>query len=308
LHIERIIHSVQAGAGPMEDVPKITVMQFNIRTGWADWGWQTAWFQLLPGRRSSRRSSCVACISEYFPDVVATQEGLNWQMRDLVADLGGRYRCIGRPRGTHYFNDETSAILYDQSRWEVQQSGDFMFSPTPQVWGSSYDGASWPMITTWTVLVGRGVHTGRRMIVVSTHLDPMNVAVRTASSRQLLEVCEQLRVEHNCENMFLLGDFNADCQEECLTACAAAGWMDAYTLLHGNYLPGSYTYHGFSGVDYDSKNLAIDFVLFKPADLQVDTAVVDTHRYGPDGKSADGFYPSDHYPIVVDFSFREKTV
>jgi len=195
-----------------QEASKIRLMQFNIRTGWADWGLETAWqpaLGCLPWRKC-RRSACAACIAEYAPDVVATQEGLRWQMHHLTKDLHGRYECIGQPLGTHYFNNETSAILYDKSRWDLEASGDFMLSATPEVWGSSYDGASWPIITTWVVLVGRQSdvgphpHVGHRMLVISTHLDPRNPLVRAASAKQLISESERLRTEHKCTQAFLL--------------------------------------------------------------------------------------------------------
>jgi len=289
-------------------------MSFNVRTGFADFTPSTIWKS--PFSTNCRRKACAACILEHAPDVVATQEALVWQLRDLRKDLGGRYAYVGRSRGTSWFNDETSAILYDCYRWEVKTSrgmaltGDFMLSPTPKAWGSAYPGASYPMITTWVVLGPRGVIGGPLFLVASTHLDPCSKEVRAISAKQAREEAETLRRLHGCSHAFVLGDFNADFTEEAYETFLGNGWLDVYRRHHGEYERGSNTFHAFHGLDYrpagpeeSDPEYCIDFIFALPADVEVRSAQVDKRRYcadGPEGSDAGGIFPSDHYPVIAD--------
>ena len=64
------------------------------------------------------------------------------------------------------------------------------------------------------MLQGRGSRAGERVLVLSTHLEPLNARVRTISAQQVLAEATRLRLEHDCHEAFLLGDFNCDCEED----------------------------------------------------------------------------------------------
>lgn len=301
-------------AGTDEDALAVRMMQFNIRTGFADIGtphaWQTVFGALgLSRSRESRRFAAAAAILQYEPDVVATQEGLRWQMEHLQHDTGNRYVSIGRPRGTHFFDNETSAILYDAKKWRHAEHGDFMNSPNPFTWGSKYDGGSWPMITSWAVLESISA-VGARILVVNVHLDPCSADVRILSARQILTEATRLREEHSCKQAFVIGDFNADCDEESYTLFIDAGWKDTYKHMHGAYEAGSFTFHGFEGATHKHQESdhvkCIDFILCWPQDMQIVSASVDKRRYGAAGPETGSIFPSDHYPVIVDVKIPQQ--
>lgn len=313
-----------SASSPLEYIPlgemdtqKLCLMQFNIRQGWADWGQDTAWEPFLGLFRTcvkrTRRKAVAACIMQHSPDVVATQEGLDWQLQHMKNDLQGKYSVIGRPRGTGYFTNETSAIFYDHSRWEVVETDDFMFSSMPKVWGSTYEGASYAMITSWVLLEGKGTRVGQRFLVMSTHLDPYYRSVRESSANQLLLEAERLRNEKQCERVVVMGDWNADCTEKAYTTFADSGWTDAVACINSDSAnaPGSFTYHAFVGASYRTNpnglsetDRCIDFIWVRPSAMEVTAALVDKQRYGPDGQEAGGILPSDHYPVIVEVKMK----
>ncbi|CAE8622444.1 unnamed protein product, partial [Polarella glacialis] len=119
----------------------LTLMQFNIRTGFADWQRETMWRHPLVPFGRSRRAAVAACVREHSPDFVGTQEGLSWQLRHMVSDLDNQYACVGDFRGgPGWNNNESSAIFYRKSLWQLVDTGDFMLSPTPEVKLSTYEG------------------------------------------------------------------------------------------------------------------------------------------------------------------------
>jgi len=267
-----------------------------------------------------RRDAVVACIVEHSPDVVATQEGIEWQLQDIddrILDNSGapKYARCGKGRGTTSCPDETSAIFYLKEHWDAEASGDFMHSSTPYVPGSKYCCASWPMITTWITLQGKGLRGGHRVLVLSTHLEPLNPRVRTKSIEQVLTEADRLRTEHDCKQAFLLGDFNCDCGSEPYHRCETAGWVDAVASVDGPYRPGSFTFHAFQGPAFDPKCMyfdrCIDFIWLWPknphgtGDGWDISAVIDKRRFGPAGPDdVNGTFPSDHYPVIADISLE----
>jgi len=258
--------------------------------------------------------------------ILSVHNGIEWQLQDirdhhLIRDSSGapKYAWCGRGRGTTKCPDETSAIFYLREHWDAEDSGDFMHSATPNDWGSAYWFASWPMITTWVVLQGKGSRSGQRVLVLSTHLDPLNPRVRTKSIEQVLAEADRLRTEFSkkgtISQAFLLGDFNCDCGTEPYRRCEEAGWMDSVARVEGPYRPGSFTFHKFQGPAFKPKRMnfdrCIDFIWLWPknqlgdrdgSNRTWDTSVkTDKRRFGPAGPDdVNGVYPSDHYPVIAD--------
>mmetsp|Transcript_41169 Transcript_41169/g.98771 ORF Transcript_41169/g.98771 Transcript_41169/m.98771 type:complete len:201 (+) Transcript_41169:316-918(+) len=199
--------------------------------------------------------------------------------------------------------------MYDTSKWELIETGDFMYSLTPSVSGSMYPDATFPNVSTWVALEGRGPRQGKRLLVLNTHLDPYSASARETSAKQLVATAEELRTRFSCPAV-LTGDFNSSFAEAPYTALTAARWKDAYSTLHGNYKPGSYTYHKYRGLEYvpegvdqSDPDAPVDFVWWVGSG-QVKSCVVDKSRYDDNGPSVTGWWPSDHYPVVADFDFE----
>eukprot|EP00933_Yihiella_yeosuensis_P027138 TRINITY_DN21057_c0_g1_i1.p1 TRINITY_DN21057_c0_g1~~TRINITY_DN21057_c0_g1_i1.p1 ORF type:complete len:421 (+),score=84.07 TRINITY_DN21057_c0_g1_i1:2-1264(+) len=295
----------------------VKLMQFNIRTGFADWGLKTMWQHPLTPFRHSRRAAVSAVVRRHQPDIIATQEGLSWQLRHIAKDLDGEYDYVGGFRGgPSWLTDESSAIFYRKDIWKLKATGDFMLSPTPEVMFSAYPGANIPMLTTWVVLTPSTTsaeegHQHAPILIVSTHLDPYVPSVRAAQADQLRRTIPELCKAHGCQEAVLLGDFNSDFEEAPWSMLREAGWLDTWAHLHGSYPAGSFTYHAFQGPKYQPEGVeasdpdhAIDFIWLWPANLTVVSSTIDKQRYTAAGPCASetgsGTLPSDHYVLVAE--------
>lgn len=267
----------------------------------------------------TRRDACAACIRKHRPEIIMTQEGLDFQLRNIADDLEEKYLYVGQKRGgPTWLNDETSAIFYERALWDLERTGDYMLSDTPDTPFSAYPGADWPMITTWVLLSGRKARAGQRILVVSTHLDPGNRDVRAKSAKQVIRITGELYSTYACDAAFIAGDFNCAYEEEAYTVFEASGWVDSYKTVHGPendqaYPKGSFTYHAFKGGQYvpagaqeSDPDHAIDFVFMRPTDVQVTQAAFDKDRYTRYGADPRGIWPSDHYALVIDVALVAK--
>lgn len=190
-------------ATPASSHESVTVMSFNIRTAsrWAatDGGDRRA------GRTWDRRSHSVARAIEIgAAAVVGTQEGLGWQVDELVALLGPSWRRVGGGRvGDGSDDDETASILYDSASVALVATGDYWLSETPAVSSTSW-GAALPRVATWATFAGGG---GERFAVVNCHFDHASSDARTRSAG--LVAADSARRFDADDVVFLTGDFNA---------------------------------------------------------------------------------------------------
>jgi endonuclease/exonuclease/phosphatase family metal-dependent hydrolase len=311
--LQRHQHSEVASFSIMEATKPgaVRIMQFNVRTGYADCGLKTAWEPCLGFlcMKTTRRATVATCVQRYNPDILCTQEALLWQCRHMAADLKDEYKWVGRARGTSCHNNETSAIFFHKDRYRLVATDDFMFSEEPTKWGSIYEGASYAMINTWVVLEGLGSRSSERLLVISAHLDPYSQSVRTRSAEQLVAEAERVRMAQNCQRVFIAGDFNADCTCPMYSVITGAGYMDSYLSVNGEYESGSFTYHDFKGPEHKPAgpeesdfDRCIDFVFAWPSTLKVSQALIDKEQYGIRGPEPGGIWPSDHYPLIADIS------
>lgn len=306
----RTVDAELRGAGPVQELG-LVVMQFNMRvdTIMDAAGCTSAWKNHFFCNSADRLDSFAASVAAHHPTILATQEGLYPQITGLAdalrAGYGLDYAFVGIGRygtgTTELASSETSAIFYLRSEWVVEATGNFMMSETPTVLGSSYAGASYPMITTWAVLSGRSSVSvaGPRLLVLNTHLDPYNPSVRFRSSQQLRESALHLEVQYHCSAVLLMGDFNSaygDIPYQALVPSVFADVCD-----RGSDVCNGFTYHSFKGSSYkplgadqSDPDAAVDFILFRNgSNLRVvDPPLVDRQKYL-------GIWPSDHYSLVA---------
>ena len=160
----------------------------------------------------------------------------------------------------------------DQTRW---------FGPTPDSAGSRIAGAQFPRIATMAEYDRASDDT--RVFVVNIHLDSAEVAHRTQSLEQLARWLDPVAV---ATPTVVLGDFNAPLSEPGLSALTDLGMRSALPADSGP------TSNGF-GRRLDRQQ-QIDHV-FVSDHFRVDAARIAT----------EAGHASDHFPVVVDLSFRD---
>jgi len=256
----------------------LRVMTFNVRLPVESDG---------ADRWEARRALMAEMVKREHPDLIGTQELFEQQGDDLVARLP-QYAWFGRGRRGGGDGDEHMGVFYRKDRLRVLATGDFWLSDTPEVVGSISWGNLYPRMVTWARF--QRIADGATFVFYNTHL-PYRAEDEPARTRGAALILERLRQLPADEPIILAGDFNTapdSPTHTLLTATLTDAWLAA-PRHHG---PPA-TFHNFTG----KADLRIDWILFRG--LQAKSArTVTTHRRGR--------YPSDHFPVVVDFEFPAR--
>lgn len=259
----------------------LRVMSFNIRYGTANDG-ANSWPQ--------RREQLLDVIRDYGPGVLGVQEALKFQL-DHIRQAFPWLGQIGVGRKDGVEAGEYSAILYDQRRLSVQDSGTFWLSETPNVPGSTSWGNNITRIATWARLRESG--TGREFVVLNTHWDHESQNAREKSAAQIVTWLERHAASHP---VIVMGDFNSGEQNPAFRALIAPDGRnvplrDTFRAVHPEATAVG-TFHAFNGKRDGEK---IDAVLVSPGWRVLDAAIVTTND--------NARYPSDHFPVTATLGF-----
>ena len=254
----------------------LSVMSFNIRYANPRDG---------ENRWSERRDLMIDVLRQHAPDVAGLQEALAHQL-DAITEALPRYRSVGVGRDDGERKGEFSPILYDADRLDVEGSGTFWFSETPNEPGSTSYGNRIPRICTWARFTDRA--TRRSFVLYNVHLDHESAPSRLQSCRQLAaHIAEQA---HEVP-VIVTGDFNADESSDpmgVMTDRNGARLLDSFRVALPDAEP-SGTFNGWSGRNSGAK---IDYVLVDEGVEVLGAAIVRDHDV------TTGRYPSDHYPVT----------
>ncbi|PCJ59794.1 MAG: endonuclease [Candidatus Hydrogenedentota bacterium] len=251
---------------------EISVMTFNIRYGTADDG-DNAW--------EHRKDIVVNTIKEYQPDIIGTQETLDFQAAYLNEQLP-EYASFGMGRKFNGTGERVD-IFYKTEKVAPIESGHFWLSETPDVPGSRGWDAALPRMTSW----GKFWHMESKayFYVFNTHYDHRGEVARQNSSVLLTKSIKKIAKKYP---VILLGDFNAGGEisqpwktlnKKLLTDL----WTTAPKIV-GPPL----TFGGFND-PVPGKTNRIDWILFRG---EMEPIYCETVLYKEDGR-----YPSDHYPV-----------
>ena len=218
-------------------------------------------------------------------DIVGVQEALPLQMNDLrqmpeFASVG-----IGRDGEA---GGEFSAIFYRTDRIQVLDSGTFWLSQTPEVMSKGWD-AQLHRICTWAKMKDR--KTKKIFYFFNTHLDHIGPIARRESAALLLERIK--RTAGTKYPVFCTGDFNSQPDAEPIRIMRS-GLLDAKTVSEmPPYSPGwSYTGFDVRIPERLMQRREIDYVFVNNR--------VRILKYGVLTDSDGRFFPSDHFPVLVE--------
>ncbi len=276
-----------AVGGQTASEPNLVVMTYNIRYGTANDG-QDSW--------ANRKEMACDVLRRHNPDIVGLQEALRFQIDDIRAALP-QYAEIGGGRDDGKTKGEYSAILYCKDRLDLDDSGTFWLSDTPEIPGSiTWDNAC-TRICTWGRFLRKD--TGRAFYLFNTHLDHVSQYSR---DRSAVLLAQRIRDRKHADPVLVTGDFNAGEDnpvvryfkgEQELPATNSdlaknpVVLVDTFRVLHPDAKEAG-TFHGFKGGTTGNK---IDYILAQP-----DTKVLRTEILR-DNK--DNRYPSDHFPVIA---------
>jgi len=256
----------------------LRVMSFNIRYGSAQDG-SDHWDQ--------RRDLVVKTIADFGPDLLGTQETLEFQA-DYVSQQLPEYTYFGRSRMKT--PNEHCGIFYKTNRFTWLAGGHFWLSETPEVPESISWDSSLPRMASWVLLSDNHHESAATVLFVNTHFDHRGAQARTQSAALLRSRLDQLRNIAHQPLLIVTGDFNTSDNSPAYHTLLRDNphLIDAYRTLHPTQRGGEGTFNGFQGKTDGAK---IDWILNDPR-LKSLTAEIDRRHF-------DSRYPSDHFPVTA---------
>ena len=234
-----------------------------------------------------RREAVASTVRLHRPDVVGLQEPLASQYDDLRAALGD-YEWVGRSREAGEREGEFCPVGYRRDRFAREATGTFWLSETPDEPGSVGWDASHPRIATWVRL--RDERTDRSLVYLNTHLDHEGARARLEGARLLRDRLADVRDD---DAAVVAGDCNCTPEAEPYAVLAGVGDHESPLTDARETSPWSLG-PSTTKTDFESPvpDTRIDHVFV--AGFDVAGYAVTTEMGG------DGWFPSDHFPVVVD--------
>ncbi|MCX6170427.1 MAG: endonuclease/exonuclease/phosphatase family protein [Ignavibacteriales bacterium] len=247
---------------------ELKVMTFNIRYGTANDG-ENSW--------QFRKDNVVKTIKNFGPDLFGVQEALQIQINEFLNQMP-EYSYLGVGRDDGKSEGEHSSIFYLKKRFDVDSTGTFWFSETPNIVASKSWGNNITRICTWTRLKDK--ISGKTFYMFNVHLDHESQPSREKSTLLLMK-----RISEKTLPVILTGDFNCGDDNPAIKTILSSGMIDTYHKLHVKQ-PNEGTFNSFKGEITGDK---IDFI-FVSTGFDVKKSEIIRTNY-------DGKYPSDHFPV-----------
>lgn len=253
------------------------IMTFNIRIDsnkdpqpWAD-----------------RKDYIAQIIDKYQPDIIGFQEVLKHMEADLAAMLA-EYSYYGEYRSEDD-RSEMVPIFLKKEQFEMGDRGSFMLSETPAVMYNKGWDAEIERVVSWAIINDRDSQEAK-YLAVNAHFDHLGVEAQRQSSIMMNQTISEMIEKVNVP-VIMTGDFNVQPNSDVLDALLESDHLNnSYQVLKENAVSDELlTFHDYKG---DIKGLPIDYI-FITKDLEIKNAEIIRDHF-------DGYYPSDHYPILVE--------
>ena len=242
-------------------------------------------------RWEDRRAAVLAAVEDLDADIIGFQEmetfvggSYNRENRQLYYLLSRLPQDAAVAVGPPAEYPSTQPIFVRADRYHLEEQGFFFFSDTPdEIYSRSWDGR-FPAFCSWARLSDRDADGS--LLVFNVHFDAGSGGNRRRAAELVASRLET--IARSGEARVVVGDFNAAWFFPAVRRVSHAGLNVADTR-------GS-TYHFYRGIRFMP---AIDHVLYSDELTHRRTDVIRS-RY-------DGVWPSDHYPVAVDFSYTPAT-
>lgn len=259
-----------------KETESLKVMTYNIRLDVASDG-ENAW--------AKRKGFLISQINFYEPTVFGVQEAKPNQMLDIDNNLI-KYSFIGQGRDGKNIG-EYSAIFYDSTKVTFTNEHTFWLSETPEKISKGWD-AAYPRICTYGLM--SVLNSDEKIWVFNTHLDHKGNEAQL-NGIKLIET-EIKKVNTKNYPVIIMGDFNVTPESE-LISNLKINFNDSKELAGANAFGQQGTFNGFKF--QDSIKNRIDYIFISKQ------ANINLKKYGVLTDSKDLKYPSDHFPVFVEF-------
>ena len=222
-------------------------------------------------------------------DVLGTQEGLPEQIAYLDSTLNEfDYAGVGRRDGIS--EGEHSAIFYRTDKFELLKKGNFWLSETPEEVSKGWDAA---VIRICTYVLLRDKETNKRFWVFNAHLDHVGVTSRLEALKLVQERSASLNKEH--DPVLVMGDFNA-LPDSPPIKFLSKHFSDSREVTQKKPDGPIGTFNGFDTTH--PLDIRIDYIFVSEGVEVKSYSVMNDIQYSRT--------PSDHLPVVIDFTINPK--
>ncbi len=274
-----------------------------------------------------RAPHVVKVIQSHAPDLLALQEPNEAQVADLKKALGNRYGWIHGPACDKAYREpekylseqhrETQAIAYDQKRFELLDSGRFWLAPDPtkEPETAPWDSSPFLRVAVYVTLYDRIQQ--QKITLITSHFDHKGLQTRLESVDLVVKKALELAGDHP---FFITGDFNTFQNDGGpLVYEAFLKYRDLMQDVRDVASKQEGPLSTWVGWDYNAFNEKAmeklcpgvpsrwDHVFV--SGVTVKRTAVDDSRFKIVWKGmTKEVYPSDHRPIIVDFSISNPAL
>lgn len=242
-----------------------------------------------------RKERLVKSIRDNSMDIFAAEEVDTTIFREIPGMLENYGWLVFSP----YSEDgkgsvKSQAIVYRKDKLEPLEFHHFWLSPTPDRMSSGWDEMKFKRGACCATFKVKGRRKDNRIFIMISHF-PLGKEARARIAPLMIEK----EKEYNPDGLpsFFMGDLNTR-QERVESEILRSWWTDSFLSLPQDSKSGpSGTFNGHDTERDMEKAPRIDFVYYRGEGI---TPV----RYRCDDTKYDGFYPSDHCPVSVDFDIR----
>ncbi|SFS48915.1 endonuclease/exonuclease/phosphatase family protein [Lutibacter maritimus] len=257
----------------------LNVMTYNIRLDTQNDG---------DNRWDVRKNALLKQVLNNKVDILGIQEGLPNQVAYCDSVLVN-YNFVGVGRDDGINKGEFSAIFYNKNKYQLHVQNTFWLSETPEVPSKGWD-AAYPRICTYLQLSDK--KSNKKFWVFNTHFDHVGVKAREEAALLILQKIRKLNTEKL--PVILMGDFNLTEDSEVINYINS--FLKDSKILSKNKVKDTLgTFNGFNIVKESVDR--IDFIFVSENSIKVNKYKVLREKYH-------GKYPSDHFPVLVNFTLE----
>jgi endonuclease/exonuclease/phosphatase family metal-dependent hydrolase len=287
-------HMLEAVAPCLDQ--RLRIISFNMLLNWSE-------SHLDPTDRwENRKWRVMEYIEWAHPDIIGSQELRIDQIEDLLGAIGHEYDYYGTGTEDGEKKGDIAAIFYRKERTELIKGETFYLSETPEEISNDPFGKK----NTFTLCHFKDKKTGCDFIVLNTHLAFGNI------ERRYYEACKLrdfLQKREYLLPLLFTGDFNTFPFRQELDLPFYDGENVLQIIEDGGLTESAKSpLFGHFG-KISSTNFCSETQ--RPFDSEGEPGVILDHifvskgvqvvSHGIDPARVDGHFPSDHFPVIVDF-------
>ncbi|KAL8392959.1 hypothetical protein RB595_002956 [Gaeumannomyces hyphopodioides] len=233
------------------------------------------------------------------PTIIAMQEVLNNQLKDVKKGLGNDWDHVGVGRDDGKTKGEYSPILYKKTDLRLLDSATKWLSTTPDEVSFGW-GAGSRRIT--TIAVFEHATTGQKLLHANCHLDNVSAQARSEGVKVVVAQIRAMLTKWGPLPVSLSGDFNSSPYADAFKTLADTGFMkgELFDLAQPDKVvgPNTGTYTTFTPGSGGASR--IDFLWLGPRDGYSYTV----QKYEIVDNLVNGVLASDHRPVVGDVTIN----